>query len=426
MSEFVQFYLSDLYHIAIKRKSEKAGDLSLPYEASGVKLIIETFSTDQSNIPNLFIPIYKGVLPMALSRVDTKQKKPRSIWKIMLFTFLAAFLLVGGAVVYMGYQMASVTSSAQKDLDRGDRSEFREEVVDPEIDPVSVLFLGLDTRDGDLSGRTDAMVLVTFNPDEGTVKMLNIPRDSKVDIAGRYEQDKINHAHAFGGIDMTVNTVEQFLDIPVDYFVSLNFDAFMEIIDGVGGITVDSPMAFTETDNATYGTLTIEEGEQVLDGEKALAYVRMRKSDPMGDLGRGERQKEVIESLINEMASFSTITNFNSLMNTVERNLDMNASFSDIVAMHTYASELNNIKSLSYEGSNVTENGIFYYVPDPESVEETSQTLQKHLGLIDEVDTGIAAPSSDNDDPETGTTTEDEADTFESDVQDDETDESAY
>ncbi|PYZ92568.1 transcriptional regulator [Salipaludibacillus keqinensis] len=333
---------------------------------------------------------------MAPSRTEYKKNKKRSIVKILLVSFLLILLAGGGAVGYMVYQMANVTSSAQQELDRGERSEYRAEEVNPDIDPISVLFLGLDTRDGDLDGRTDAMVLVTFNPDEGSIKMLNIPRDSKVTIPGRYEQDKINHAHAFGGVDMTLDTVEEFLDIPVDYFVSLNFDAFMEIIDELNGITVDSPMAFTETDNATYGTLTIDEGEQVLNGEEALAYVRMRKSDPRGDLGRGERQKEVIESVINEMATFSSITNFNSLMDTIGRNLNTNVRFSNIVSMHSYASELDNIESLSYNGRDVIENGVYYYVADEESVAETSQRLRAHLELEDETH-GFTASASDTD-----------------------------
>ncbi|UTR16179.1 LCP family protein [Salipaludibacillus sp. LMS25] len=310
----------------------------------------------------------------------------------MLLTFLGVFILAAGALAYMVHQLASVTSSAQQELERGDRSELREEAVNPDIDPVSILFLGLDTRDGDLSGRTDAMLLLTFNPDEGTVKMLNIPRDSRVNISGRYEQDKINHAHAYGGIDMTVETVEKLFDIPVDYYVSLNFDAFMEIIDDIGGITVDSPLTFTETDNATYGTLTIYEGEQQLNGEEALAYVRMRKSDPAGDLGRGERQKEVIEAVIHEMASFSTITRFNSLMDTIERNLDTNASFNDIVALHSYANELDNIVSLNYEGTDYVEEGVYYFVPDQRSIALVSQQLQKHLGLRETIDSYLLEP----------------------------------
>lgn len=330
---------------------------------------------------------------LAQSRYESKQgnsKKPRSILKITLLTFFSVFLLAGGALAYMSYQVASVTSSAQQDLNRGERSEFREATVNPSSEPVSALILGLDTRDGDLSGRTDAMVLVTFNPDEGSIKMLNIPRDSKVEISGRYGEDKINHAHAFGGIDMTLETVENLLDIPVDYFVSLNFDAFMEIIDTLNGVEVDVPFTFSEMNSDdNKGALTLYEGKQKLNGEEALAYVRMRKQDPTGDIGRGERQKEVMESVIREVASFGSITNFNSLVDTIGRNLQMNMGFNDIISMHSYASELDNIESLSFEGSDVRSDGIYYYDIDEESLFETSQRLQKHLGIIDEIDRSI-------------------------------------
>ncbi len=340
---------------------------------------------------------------LILAQLRTEYKKTtkkKSSWKkVILYTFLAFFILGGGAVAYFASSIASVFSQNQIILDRGDRSDLRDAAVNPSSDPVSVLFLGLDTRDGDLRGRTDAMVLATFNPEEGTIKMLNIPRDSRVDVIGANRVDKINHAHAFGGVDMTLDTVENLLGIPVDYFVSLNFDAFMEIIDELGGITVNSPMTFTEKDNATYGTITIHEGEQRLNGEEALAYVRMRKSDPRGDLGRGERQKEVIEAIIKEAASFSSITNFNSLMDSVERNLNTNITFGNIVSMHSYASGLSDIESLSFEGDDYREGGIYYYKIRDESLQEIQEILQVHLGLkepeVMEVDQDIEGEEAD-------------------------------
>ncbi|OIJ11712.1 transcriptional regulator [Anaerobacillus alkalilacustris] len=325
---------------------------------------------------------------MAQSRVEKmkqKKKKPMNRFvKITLLTFLALFVVAGGAFAYVMHKVSNVASGAQQELERGDRSELRDNVVNPIKDPVSVLFLGLDSRGGDLSGRTDAMVLATFNPDENTIKMLNIPRDSRVELAGRGTMDKINHAHAFGGLDMTIATVENLFDIPVDYFVSLNFDAFMDIINELGGVTVNSPMTFTEKDNGTYGTITIHEGEQHLNGQEALAYVRMRKSDPRGDLGRGERQKEVIESIIREAASFSSITRFGPVMDAVGKNLKTNLSFNNLMSMHSYASKLNEVESLQLQGENAMINRIYYYQLNPQSVIEISETFQRHLNIIED------------------------------------------
>ncbi|ADU31877.1 LCP family protein [Evansella cellulosilytica] len=326
---------------------------------------------------------------MAQLRTEYKRKnkkRPNKFLRVSLFTLLGVLLLTGSVAAYMIIQAANAVSSAQTDLERGDRSDFRENIVQPGSDPISVLFLGLDSRDGDLRGRTDAMVLATFNPEDKSIKILNIPRDSRVEIVGRPGLDKINHAHAFGGLDMTIDTVENLLDIPVDYFVSLNFDAFMKVIDELGGVEVDVPFTFTEKDNQTYGTITLHEGVQTLNGEEALAYVRMRKSDPRGDLGRGDRQKEVIEAIIKKTASFSSITRFNPIMDSLEGNLKTNITFNNILSMHTFATDLGDIESLSFEGDNLTEGGVYFYELRPESVREISQRLQVHLNIIEAVD----------------------------------------
>lgn len=349
---------------------------------------------------------------MAQSRMaqrQSKRKKPMNKFlKVTLLTFLGLFIIAGGALAYAVYKIQDVTSSAQQDLDRGDRSEYRETTVNPIDDPVSMLFLGLDSRDGDLVGRTDAMILATFNPEDESIKMVNIPRDSYVEIPGRGTFDKINHAHAFGGVDLTLETVENLLDIPVDYFVSLDFTAFMDIIDELGGIEVDSPMQISDTDNATYGTIVIEEGLQTLNGEEALAYVRMRKQDPRGDLGRGDRQKEVIESVIRQAASFSSITRFGPLMDSFEKNLNTNVTFNNILGMHSYADELENVDSLSFDGEDFTENGVYYYRLHDESVQEMANELQVHLGLKEEgFDNGFNDEGSLADEDEEATSEED-------------------
>ncbi|NJP37430.1 LCP family protein [Alkalicoccus luteus] len=319
-----------------------------------------------------------------LQRSRRPEKRPsrvKKLFKVALLFFLITFIVTGGVLGYMVYQVQSATNSSQAELDRGEKSDMRDEAVDPVDDPVSILFLGLDSREDDLSGRTDAMVLATFNPNDESVKMVNIPRDSYVYMPDRDTNDKINHAHAYGGVTSTINTVEHMLDIPVDYVVSLNFTAFVEIIDTIGGVEVDVPMPIADTDNATYGTIEIEEGMQTLNGEEALAYARMRKQDPRGDLGRGDRQKDIIEAVIHQSASFRTITNFNSLVDSMERNLSTNLSFGNMVSMHSYANDMNDIESLTFEGDDYNEGGVYYYRIRDESLADVSGTLKEHLEI---------------------------------------------
>ncbi len=324
---------------------------------------------------------------MAQTRKGHKQEQRKNsraykIFKIVGFVALAIFLIGGGAFGYFLSKMAQVTSSAQQDLERGDRSDLRLEAVNPSKDNISVLFLGVDDRSASLRGRTDAMILATFNKNDNSIKMLSIPRDSRVEIIGRGMYDKINHAHAFGGVDMAIDTVENLLDIPVDYFVKLNFDAFMEIIDELGGVEVDVPFSFTEMNSRDQkGAITINEGLQTLNGEDALAYVRMRKSDPRGDIGRGERQQQVIKAIIEKTARMSSITKYDNLLDSIEKHLAMNFTFQNLIALHSYGRSINNIETLQFEGENSRISGIFYYSLKEESVSEISMILKEHLEI---------------------------------------------
>ncbi|NEU30269.1 LytR family transcriptional regulator [bacterium LRH843] len=321
------------------------------------------------------------------SRLQKRKRRTRKIMRSLMITGILSFLLLGGAITYFFMQISDVTTATHKELDRGEKSEKREAAVSPGKDNISILFLGVDSRDEDLSGRTDAMLLATFNKKLGTVKLVNIPRDSYVEIPGRRNPDKINHAHAFGGVDLAVETVENLFDIPVDYYTKLNFTAFIEIVDALDGVELEVPFTFTEMDsNDKQGAITLHEGLQTLNGEEALAYARMRKKDPRGDLGRGERQQEVIKAIIKKGASLSSINNYGDVMKSLEEHLSTNLTFGNILAFHSYASSLNNIESLTLEGKNTRKKGVAYYELNQENVEEVSVTFQAHLGLIDGVD----------------------------------------
>ena len=107
-----------------------------------------------------------------------------------------------------------------------------------------MLLLGVDARPGDI-GRSDTMIVMTVNPDLNSTKMVSIPRDTRTLIVGKGFEDKINHAYAFGGAKMSIETVEEFLDIPIDYYVKVNMDGFEDIVNAVGGVTVDNRITFS-------------------------------------------------------------------------------------------------------------------------------------------------------------------------------------
>ena len=253
----------------------------------------------------------------------------------------------------------------------------REEAVDVAAkDPFSALILGVDEREGDV-GRSDTMIVLTVNPILQTTKMLSIPRDTYTEIIGQGFKDKINHAYAFGGIEMSMKTVEHLLDIPIDYVAQVNMESFVDIVDIVGGITVDNTLAFD------YEGDTFSIGELELDGEKALKYVRMRYDDPAGDFGRQNRQKQVIQGVLKEVVSLNTVVNYQSIFKTLEENVQMNVVFDDLLSIRkNYAGSFKNIEQLYLNnGAGTMMNNIYYYVPNDSELQEIQQTLREHLEI---------------------------------------------
>nr|WP_064504116.1 LCP family protein [Alkalihalobacillus trypoxylicola] len=317
------------------------------------------------------------------SRVRKKKKSgKRKVLKLFLTFFVIALLAVGATIAYSVHQLSSaVTSATEPELQRGIKSEKRTEAVNPSKDNFSVLLLGDDSRPGETRARTDAMLVATFNKDDQSIILTSIPRDSYVDIPGK-GLDKINHAHARGGLDLTIDTVENFLDIPIDYYGYVKFDGLVQVVDALGGVNVDVPFDFTFNESSTESyNLQFTEGRQRLNGKEALAFARMRKDDPLGDIGRGQRQQQVIEGIIKEAASFSTIFNFEDLVNAVDDNIRTNFSFPNLVALHSYAGSLNEIEKLQVEGENSRINGIYYLQIKEDYLNHLQTRLKQHLEL---------------------------------------------
>lgn len=177
-----------------------------------------------------------------------KQKKKRLLLKTILATALIAILAVGTGAWYVVNQLNDTASSAYQGLNRGEMSELRVEPVDIGKDNFSMLILGSDFREGDSGGeRTDTMLVATFNKGDRSIKLTSIPRDTYTEIIGYTEgpfYDKINHANAFGGIDMAIDTVENLLDIPIDHYALARFDGLVDIIDALDGIEIDVTYEF--------------------------------------------------------------------------------------------------------------------------------------------------------------------------------------
>ncbi|WP_411333959.1 LCP family protein [Metabacillus indicus] len=319
-----------------------------------------------------------------------KKKKKKSIFKRILFLFFILFLAVGGYAGYVFYQTYQAANNSYDDLGR-DKSKLRDEAVTISNDPVSILLLGVeDYSSGGKGGRADTLMVATFNPKDQTMKLLSLPRDTRVNIPGKESKRKINSAYSSGGKELTIETVEDFLDIPIDYYATVNFEGFKNIIDIVGGITVDVPFDFEQnSDDPKAEKLEFKEGPMEMDGRYALAYARMRKADPNNDIGRNERQQQVVKEVINEIVSAGTLLKVDQLTNEVGENVETNMRMSELLGFYKKYNNFNTnkIETVKLEGVGEYIGNVAYWIPDDTSLANTQIELKKHLELETDSDT---------------------------------------
>lgn len=316
------------------------------------------------------------------SRIANKKKKRRSVLKKGFLIFSFAFLLILGFSGYILFQTTKAANDAYEELERGEKSKLRDSTVNIHKDPFSLLIMGIeDYSSGGKGGRADTLMVATIDPKDKSISLLSIPRDTRVEISETGKMDKINHSYNYGK-DTTIETVENFLEIPIDYYATVNFDAFKNIVDVLGGITVDVPFDFYQnSDDSTAEKLYFYEGKMDLDGRYALAYARMRMQDPTGDFGRNERQKEVVKAVIQKALSPSTLFKIDDLTNEIGTNIQTNVRTAEAVKMSQVFAGFDTaqIESLKLEGDNARIENIYYFVPSEESVSSIKTDLKQHL-----------------------------------------------
>ena len=309
-------------------------------------------------------------------------------WAKVTLSIASLFIVLGGGYgVYLYKSVESTANSiyeprnpipAVTNIDGGqqtDTTAIYEKIADQE--PFSVLLLGVDERANDV-GRSDTMVVLTVNPGKHSILMFNIPRDTRTEIIGRGTVDKINHAYAFGGVNMSIETVENLLGSPIDYYVKANMEGFSSIIDLLGGVSVNNPFYFT------YEGKVFEQGNIQLTGEEALLFSRMRYDDPRGDLGRNARQREILQELMNNALQVSSVTKIQNILGEVVNNVKTDITFDEMKQfIKDYRSDLKNIETIEIQGHGQRINEIYYYIVDEQERERVQNLMKEHLRRVD-------------------------------------------
>ena len=241
--------------------------------------------------------------PPQLSRRPRQRHPVRKFFRVLLILLLLFIIWLVAVPAYAWTQIARVDAapSGQRPADQPGKT---------------FLLVGSDSRaglskaeqrrlgTGSTGGqRTDSIMLI-YLPPGGKSALISVPRDSYVDIPG-HGKNKINAAYAFGGPELMVQTIERNTKLRVDGYMEIGFGGFVNVIDALGGIRMCLPDAIKDRDSH----LDLPKGCQTLSGVEALGYVRMRKADPRGDLGRVERQREMLAAVADKAASPATVLN---------------------------------------------------------------------------------------------------------------------
>ncbi|EPB2979410.1 LCP family protein [Enterococcus faecalis] len=298
--------------------------------------------------------------------------KGKKIFAIIFGIILVLFL----AVVGMGAKLYwDVSKSMDKTYETVERSK-KSQVNLNNKEPFSVLLLGIDTGDDGRveQGRSDTTIVATVNPRDKQTTLVSLARDTYVDIPGQGKQDKLNHAYAFGGASLAMDTVENYLNIPINHYVSINMAGLKELVNAVGGIEVNNNLTFSQDGyDFTIGKIS-------LDGEQALSYSRMRYEDPNGDYGRQERQRKVIEGIVQKVLSLNSVSNYQEILTAVSDNMKTDLSFDDMKKLALdYRSAFGKVKQDQLQGTGFMQDGVSYQRVDEQELTRVQQELKNQL-----------------------------------------------
>lgn len=321
---------------------------------------------------------------MQLSRKDVHSRKRRKKKHSFIKWFFISLLVIFLALLGIGaYTLGRFNKSFERVYDKTIEEQVVEvrdtkEQVTIGKDPFSILVLGIDTGEFDRTevGRSDIMMVATINPNTNQTVMTSIPRDTYTEIIGQGTHDKINHAYAFGGISMSINTVQNLLDIPIDYYIKVDMGGFTHIVDTLGGISITPTETFDQ--EGTY----FEEGvTQLMDGKTILQYVRNRYTDG-GDYSRQQRSRQVIEALAQNVLNINLVANLPEYMEIFENYVQTNIKFTDVQKLGLSINSIGkNIEELSLTGNGETIDGVYYERLDEASLANVQTKLKANLEL---------------------------------------------
>ncbi|HGK7344549.1 TPA: LCP family protein [Streptococcus suis] len=318
--------------------------------------------------------------------------------KIFLMSLAIVGLTLGAGLIYGASLLNFSTGTISKTYKQLD-GEKEITPIDA-IEPLTILLMGVDmdqaTRGGDWEGgRSDSMILVTVNPQTKETNMMSLTRDIMVEIAEANGEssgtvEKLNHSYSYGQAPMAIATIEKMMDITIDRYIEINMDGLVELVDAVGGIEVNNTLGFpiSISEHEPAYTSIVQPGQQLVNGDQALVYARMRYDDPEGDIGRQRRQREVITAIIKKLLQLDGLTQYKKILTAISNNMRTNIEISPatIPSLLGYKDSVSKLNSYQLRGVDQMVDEIYYQLPTSEHLLEMQNILKKSIGLEEKTD----------------------------------------
>ncbi|AQM59425.1 LCP family protein [Clostridium baratii] len=299
--------------------------------------------------------------------------KKIALWqKILLSLFVLLLVSVGGAYFYI-HNLLDKTEKVEINEENLGITPENKELAVKNKGVTNIALFGIDAQNGN-TGRSDAIMILTIDKDHDKIKLSSIMRDSYTDINGR-GKDKINHAYAFGGPELALNTINKNFNLSIDKFITVNFTSLPKIVDKIGGIE----MNLTEGDLKYMKYTDLSTGKNTLNGTQALSYARIRYDG--GDQRRTERHRNVITAIFNKIKSMPVSSypgTLNELLPLVSTNISSSQFMTlgkDIISTGATSIEEHRVPCNNHSnGKNI--NGVYYMTFD---IDAETKELHKFI-----------------------------------------------
>lgn len=342
-----------------------------------------------STAPSGTVPVIPGgTVAVQLGPPIPWYRRVPSLRRLVFFSIFVFLMAVGTLVGGFAYIQQVVQPLASSGVDGVGPGIFKQEehgrVVFQDKERINILVLGIDYNydsKGMLytkSARSDTMMVVSLNREAGYLNVVSIPRDTQVLISEEFGYDKINSAYALGGVEQAIETVSEFLRVPIHHYVIVKVSGAKDIVEAIGGLPINVEKDMDYDDNWGHLHIHLKKGPQVLNGEQAVGYARFRM-DEEGDRGRIRRQQQVIRALGQKLREPSILTRLPELGKIVKQNIETDLKLiemGDLASLYSNF-DFSKMRSGAIVGDDAEANGVSFIVPYAPENEKTVRRLLK-------------------------------------------------